>query len=124
MTLESIINELKQWPTCANVSPKYLANALEVLQQESPVKYIGKFSSTVQAEAAAAKIQYAADRNAHILVFNFINGTNITGVIFQTIVSNVCSQTYQSGMQRAYRCITFTDNSLTTIREVGDWVKT
>ena len=107
------ISEMSGYPSCAHISPPYLAGVLSLMN--SSVSYLGAFNSLEDAINMASNVEFAGNRSVRMMVFGYFDTKLRTGVIFQSFSGNVCSQLLllASGMKQ--RNITFVDATLDVV---------
>ena len=121
LNIQNEIDTLKSWPSCAHISPNYLATLLENIACARCVN-IGVFSSSKEVEDEAAELKYCADPTISQITFAINHGSYMeTVVIHQTVYKNMCSQLYLSKSLKVQRGIFFTDENRTWFKEIGEW---
>lgn len=119
--VNDMIEQMKQYPSCAHLSPPYIATILESVAAMRVVR-LGIFNSTVEGEAAAARIEICSDDTIAVIMYAVNHGSYMeTIVIFQMVHLNMCSQMYVKAGFSTQRGIFFTDDSRKRIREIGNW---
>lgn len=120
MTASEKIDELLTYPSCAHLSPPYLASILKEMMGDHHLVNLGSFERSGAGEAAAADISVCGNANINQLIYR-ISSTNHVAVIYQVVVGDRCAQTLLLNGAMYYRGIFFTDDKRTAIREVGGW---